>query len=83
MNKELELVVCESCGRSYPRTEENRIYYGEDPFLKCPYCGLTSIGVVIKKEDEGVVEKDYDIDEEKWLEEHPEQGEEQGEQAVE
>ena len=77
MGKESEeSVVCESCGRSYPRTEENRVYYGGDPFLKCPYCGLTNIGVVIKKENEGtVIEKDFDVDEEKWLKEHPDQRE--------
>lgn len=72
----LEMVVCESCHRSYPQTEENRIYYGEDAFLKCPHCGFTNIGVVIKKETEGTIaEKEFDVDEKKWLEQHPEQGE--------
>jgi len=79
MSASEETVICEACRRSYPRTKENRIYIGADAFLKCPHCGFTNIGVFIK-EDEGVIaEKDYDVDEEKWLEEHPEQGE----QAVE
>lgn len=66
MNEPEEWVVCDACGRSYPRKEENRIYYGEEVFLKCPHCGSTNMGVVIKKEDEGTVaEKNFDVDEER------------------